>query len=167
MNHHFVTSFGLSVYLLLICLAQIAQAQNDENNIVDKFIANQAKLEKAEEYKDARKVLHGDLNRDGKEDLVVLYTLEGFDGSNLYLQYLAIFIDRNNKLMYAAHQRVGGKNQRGVSLKSVVRGQINFDILEYRRQDASCCPSKTGYASFVFSNGKLKEMKRRGTIRKI
>ena len=142
------------------CLNQFGNnAQNNANNFVDKFVANQAKRERADEYEEARKIIRGDLNGDGKEDVAVLYTLEGFGGTNLYLQYLAVFINRGNKFVYATQRRVGGKNQRILELKSIAKGQINFETQEYLRQDASCCPSGKGHARFTFNNGKLKEIK--------
>jgi hypothetical protein len=159
MNHKLLTTFSSFVLLTLLCCLQITRAQNNEDKIVNKFIANQAKHEKAVEYKEARKVLRSDLNRDGKDEVVVLYTLESFGGTNLWVQYLAIFTNRSNKIIYAAHRSVGRKNERILELQSVAKGQINFDTKEYLRQDASCCPSGKGHARFTFNNGNLKEIK--------
>lgn len=129
MNLKLVTAFCLFACVTLLCLFQPVQAQNGEiDTVVDKFIARQEKHEKAVEYKDARKVLRSDINHDGKEDVVVLYSLEGFfGGTNLWIQYLAVFTNQNNKLVYATHRSVGGKNQRGLLLKSIAKGLINFD----------------------------------------
>ena len=111
--------------------------------------------------------MRGDINHDGKEDVVVLYSLEGFSGgTNLWIQYLAIFTNRGGKLVYAAHQSVGGKNQRTLLLKSIAKNRINFDTQEYLGQDASCCPSGKGQATFIFSSGKLKEIKKSVVKRK-
>ena len=162
MNLKFVTTFCLLPCLILLCVFLPVQAQNDGiETVVDKFIARQEKREKAVEVKDTRKVLRGDVNHDGKEDAVVLYSLEGFHGgTNLWIQYLAVFANRGNKLVDATHRSVGGKNQRGLLLESIAKGQINLDTQEYLRQDASCCPSGKGHARFVFSNRKLKEIKK-------
>lgn len=162
MKYIAVTTFYLFAFLTSICLTLPVQAQSDKIKIVvDRFIARQEKLEKAVEYKDARKLLRGDVNRDGKEDVIVLYSLEGFfGGKNLWIQYLAVFTNRGNELLYATHQSVGGKNQRGLLLKSIAKGQINFDTQEYLPQDASCCPNGKGRASFTFTNGRLKETKK-------
>ena len=159
MNYKLVTTFCLSACLMLLCLFLPVQAQSDKiYALVDRFIARQEKREKAVEYRDARKILRGDVNRDGKEDIVVLYSLEGFfGGTNLWIQYLAVFTNRGNKLVYATHQSIGGKNQRGLLLKSIAKNRIYLDTKEYLRQDASCCPSGKGHASFTFSNGRLKE----------
>jgi hypothetical protein len=99
----------------------------------------------------------GDLNADGAEDAVVLYTLEGQGGSNQYVQYLAVFIHRKERLVYAARQAVGGKNRRSIESVSIKGGRINLQTLEYLPTDASCCPSKKGQMRFVFNGGKLKK----------
>jgi len=128
------------------------------NHSVDRFIASQAKMLKAEEYKEARETAQGDLNGDGQADVVVLYTLENFKGSNLYLQYLAVFLNRAGNIQYATHQVVGGKNRRAAYLKSVKERIVNLDTEEYLPTDASCCPSKKGHTRYILARGKLKEI---------
>lgn len=141
--------------------ARPAPAQNSaENKAITRFIAKQARGEDAEEYVDARKIIRADLNKDGKTDAIVLYTLEGFGGSNLYIQYLAAFTQyRRGTLRFAASVPIGGKNNRGVELKSVENGKINLITLEYLPSDGSCCPSKKGFARVVLAKNKLIEIK--------
>ena len=69
-------------------------------------IAAQANLEKtieryvekirddASEYKEARKILYGDVDGDGTKDAVVQYTLEGFGGGNSWGQSLVVFLNK-------------------------------------------------------------------------
>lgn len=160
MNHKIFITYCLFVCLTLLISSQFVQARNNVS-VIDKFIANQAKREKAEEYTEARKIIRGDLNNDGKEEFAVLYTLEGFGGGNLFLQYLAIFTNQGGNLKYVAQQIVGGKDRRILMFKSISKSQINFDTKEYLSKDASCCPSGKGKARFSFSNGKLTEMRKR------
>jgi hypothetical protein len=134
----------------------LAQSQTDKS-IINSFITRQAKRERATEYQEARSIIKGDLNADGAEDAVVLYTLEGQGGSNQYVQYLAIFIDRKERLAYVTHQVVGGKNRRSIDAVSIKDGKINLQTLEYLPNDASCCPSKKGQLRFILSGGKLKK----------
>ena len=89
---------------------------------------------------------------------MVLYTLEGQGGSNQYVQYLAVFIDRKGKLTYVTHQVVGGKNRRSIEAVSIKDGKINLQTLEYLSNDASCCPSKKGQMRFVLGGGRLKKI---------
>jgi hypothetical protein len=144
--------------LVEICAAPLtlAQSQSDKS-IINSFITQQAKRERATEYEAARSIVKGDLNADGAEDAVVLYTLEGQGGSNQYVQYLAVFIHRKERLVYAARQAVGGKNRRSIESVSIKGGRINLQTLEYLPTDASCCPSKKGQMRFVFNGGKLKK----------
>jgi hypothetical protein len=153
----------LMKYIFLICFVmlgfvQVSDAQS-QNKIVGDFIAGQAKKAKADEYPDARKILRGDVNNDGKEDLVALYTLESFGGGNNYVQYLAVFLGNGKTFRYANHQSIGGKNNRSIELISIRKQTINFETLKYLPKDASCCPSKKGKARFVLKNGRLREIK--------
>jgi len=133
-------------------------SQIQDTAIVDRFISKQAKQEDGEEYADARKMLAGDLNRDGVADVAVLYTIEGQNGTNNYLQYLAVFVRTKNKLVPAAHTVVGGKLNRNVELQSIKNNVIRFKTLSYRASDPASTPSRKGTASFVLSRRKLKEL---------
>lgn len=154
-----ITVFSLLFALEMICTAPraLAQSQSDKS-IINSFITQQAKRERATEYEDARSIVKGDLNADSVEDAVVLYTLEGQGGSNQYLQYLAVFINRQEKLVYITHQLVGGKNRRSIESVSIKDGKINLQTLEYLPTDASCCPSKKGQMRFILSAGRLKRI---------
>src|SRR5690349_10411631 len=76
-----VLMFVLPV-ILLYSPSFASDAQNQDTAVIDKFISKQETRESGYEYKDARKVNAGDLNRDGILDLAVLYTLEGAFGAN-------------------------------------------------------------------------------------
>jgi hypothetical protein len=150
---------AIPLCLTIFVLSQFALAQQEPGEAeVNSFISKQARKEKADEATDSRAVSRGDVNGDGKMDIVALYTLEGFGGGNLYRQYLVVFLGNGKTFRYAAHQPVGGKDNRVLTLDSVKGGKINFETLRYAPNDASCCPSKKGRARFVFSQGKLKEI---------
>lgn len=145
--------------LVVFVLFEPAFSQTDEGErTVQNFITKQAKLKKVDEYADARVILRGDVNGDGKSDLVAQYTLEGFDGSNNFSQYLAVFLNNGKGFRYAAQTVVGGKNKRSMTLNSIKAGKINFEALEYLPKDPSCCPSKKKRVQFVFKGGKLTEI---------
>ena len=153
--------FPLLTTLLLIQYgpASIAQTPTKPADVViTDFLARQEEKEGADEYEEAREIGRGDLNGDGKADAVVLYSLEGFDGSNLYLQYLAVFLSRGGGLHYATHRIVGGKGKRSMALEGISAGKILLKTKEYRSGDASCCPSKKGRALFVLEKQKLREL---------
>jgi len=144
--------------VLLCTFASASSVQNQDITIIDKFISKQATQEGGDEFEDARKVMAGDLNRDGVPDLAVLYTIEGQNGSNNYVQYLAVFIRAKGGLVPVAHTAVGGKSNRGVELRSIRNNVIFFKTLNYGPKDAACCPSKRGATRFVLVNGRLKEL---------
>jgi hypothetical protein len=152
-----VLMFALSVALL--CMSSfVSRARNQDAAVIDEFISKQATQEAGDEYEGARKVVTGDLNRDGVADLAVLYTIEGQNGSNNYVQYLAVFTRNKGGLIPVTHTAVGGKSNRSVELKSIRNNVIFFKTLNYGPKDASCCPSKKGVTRFVLVNGRLKEL---------
>ena len=156
------TLFIITFLFLLPGFANIGSGfQDNDTAAIDAFIARQAKRERGEEYRDARKVVAGDLTHDGLPETVVLYTIEGQGGSNLYIQYLAVFVRRNGKLSSRAHAEVGGKSARGVELNSVEKNSILLDTLNYGPKDASCCPSIKGTTRYVLSGSRLREQQRR------
>jgi hypothetical protein len=143
----------------MICASPLTLAQSpSDKSTINSFISKQAKRERATEYEEARSIVKGDLNTDSAEDAVVLYTIEGQGGSNQYIQYLAVFINRKEKLVYTTHQMVGGKNRRSIESVAIKEGKINLQTLEYLSTDASCCPSKKGQMRFILSGGRLKRV---------
>ena len=72
----------------------------------------------ADEFVGGRRVVRGDVDGDGKADLVVLFTLEQ---GNVWTQFLGLFGVANKVL---ASGRVGGKGQRSVELRQVIDGRV-------------------------------------------
>jgi hypothetical protein len=156
--------FGAMIILPVLSVRPISVAsvmQDDDTAAIDSFIARQAKREQGEEYPEARKVITGDLTHDGVPETVVLYTIEGQIGSNLHIQYLAVFVRRAGKLSPLTHADVGGKSARGVERPSVENNSILLDTMNYGPKDASCCPSIKGTTRYVLAGGKLHEQKQR------
>jgi len=135
------------------------KTQVDDTGIIDRYISRQAQSTHCDEYKDARKVLRGDVNGDGTDDVVALYTLEGCDGANNYAQNLAVFLRKRKSIQYAANAVVGGKLNRSVELISISSGRINLDTMDYSSSDPACCPSRPGKTRYIFSKRKLHEVK--------
>lgn len=134
-----------------------ATAQSDDKTVVDKYIASQAKREGGEEPDGIRKTVEGDLNRDGASDVAVLYTIEGQGGSNNYIQYLAVFVRRNGKLVPVTRLAVGGKNRREIEITSIKENTMFFDTTAYGPRDPSCCPTLKGHTTFVLVGSRLVE----------
>src|SRR5262245_15377777 len=121
--------------LTLVCqtFASPRLFADDESGgpVVDKFITAHARKLHGEEYREARRMVSGDLNIDGQEDLVVQYTLESMCGSNVYRFYLAVFLKQQGQYVYTASRQIGGKLQRDVTLQTIKDGKVLFDTLEY------------------------------------
>ena len=145
-----------SVLLFLLSSALIAQSSDTDK--INKFISRQAVEERGEEYEEARKVVKGDLNRDGVSDLALLYTIEGQDGTNNYVQYLAVFIRVKGRLDHVTETVVGGKSYRAVELQSIRNNVIFFEVLKDATNDATDRGDKRRLTRFVLVKRKLKEI---------
>lgn len=144
--------------LIAVLLFPPVFAQNGDTRPIGRFIEKEAKKTRSEEYVEARKVVRADLNRDGRDDAVVLYTLESFGGSNDYAQFLVVFLaSKNDSLRVAAQKMIGGKNRRAIDSLTVENGIIRLGTLNYARSDASCCPSKKGKIQITLIGRRLVE----------
>ena len=147
--------------VLLIVAAHVAsvvaRAQSGDKSVIDKFIAAQAAREHGEEPDGIRKVVDGDLDHDGVADVAVLYTIEGQNGSNNYIQYLAVFLRKNGNLVYKARVPVGGKNHREIEITSIKDNAMLLNTTAYGPRDPSCCPTIKGKTKFVLVGKKLSE----------
>jgi len=128
-----------------------------EERAVNALVAHQAKRlaranEPVDEFRDARKVAHGELDGDGQRDLVLLFTLE--QGNN-WTQFLAAFSGPDVNPVATA--RVGGKGERSIALSSVTDRRIGITTMSYRPSDALCCPSVAGRSWFALRRGALVE----------
>ena len=150
----------LTTFAFFFCSDVVASARQDQDAAaIDNYIARQARRERAEEYREARTVVVGDLTHDGVPETVVLYTIEGQGGTNLHIQYLAVFARQSGKLSAVTRVDVGGKSARSVELRSVEDNAILLDTMGYGPKDAQCCPSVKGATRYVLSGRRLREQK--------
>jgi hypothetical protein len=157
-------AFSIVLFMILAsvccCWIRIASAQQDDDSpIIYAYISRQARREQGEEYREARKVVVGDLTHDGAPETVVLYTIESQGGRNLYIQYLAVFVRRNGKLSPLTHAEVGGKSVRSVELVSVEKNSILLDTKSYGPNDPQCCPTVKGATKYVLVGRTLHEQR--------
>jgi len=160
------TSLVLVLLALAWCTPGASALPEQDVATIDTFIAHQAHRERGEEYRDARKVVAGDLTRDGVPETVVLYTIESQGGTNNYVQYVAVFTRGDGRLLPLTYTEVGGKSTRSVELTSVDDNTIRLETLGYGPQDASCCPSVKGTTGYVLVGRALREQKRRAPQRR-
>jgi len=106
-----------------------------------------------QEFVGGRKTLRGDVTGDGREDLVVLFTLERGD---LWVQYLAAISSAGTPLATAEVARKGG---RAVDLDRTEGTLIQLTTKKYAPGDAACCPSLLARATYALKGRHLKELK--------
>ena len=154
--------FPAIIAVITVALSAAAvSAQNVDKAAIDKFISAQATREHGEEYPDARKVVTGDLDGDGAPETVVLYTIEGQNGSNNHVQYLAVFKRANGNLVPLTHTSVGSKTNRDAELDSVSNRLINLTTMSFAKNDPACCPTLKGKAWYKLALGRLVAVKSR------
>jgi hypothetical protein len=148
----------ISSLLLLTLVVSPSEASLSpvESKAVKAFIDGLAKQrtlgrDGVEEFVGGRKIARGDVDGDGKADLIVLFTLEQ---GNVWTQFLSMFGVGNKPL---ASARVGGKGQRSVELRQVTDGRVELSTKNYGPADALCCPSVVGHSWFVLRANALEE----------
>ncbi|WP_372362106.1 hypothetical protein ACCQ10_02515 [Xanthomonas sp. NCPPB 1325] len=123
--------------------------------VINAVIAQEAKkADGATEYKDARKVVEGDLTGDGKPEVVALYTLEGGGGGNGSGSYLAAFQRKETgQLQLAGTTSVSGFGvaAQNVSLED---GTVHVKLLVQGPDDPDCCPSTEEEVLYVVHGNK-------------
>lgn len=125
---------------------------------IGEFVERFAKESEAVENPDARKLVCGDLDGDGNSETAVLFTLESFHGSNLWRQYVAVFKGTTTpKLDLIDTKTVGGKNYSLVKDIEIEDHRIVLTLLDYRPEDASCCPSLPGSEVLLLTEGRLRD----------
>jgi hypothetical protein len=142
--------------LTLIASAPDASLSSAESQAINVFIKGQAKQRTSggnivEEFPGGRQIARGDLDGDGKADLVVLFTLEQ---GNVWTQFLSVFGSENKPF---ATMRVGGKGRREVELRQVTDRRVELATKNYGPLDALCCPSIVGHSWLVLHGDQLEE----------
>jgi hypothetical protein len=128
--------------------------------VINAHIRKEAKSQGAAEYREARKVIFGDVDGDGDDDAVAQYTIEGMGGGNSFAQMLAIFTNQKGVYRFATQEVVGGKfAYRTSKLTNVENGKIILSTETCAEPPQGLCDNpKKGQAIFTFNNGKLKEL---------
>lgn len=137
----------------------VALNKEEAQKVIDRYIAGVAKVSDASEYKEARKIIYGDLDGDGDEDAAAQFTIEGMGGGNNYGFYLAVFRNENGKLKGVTDDAIGGKLNRDVTFTKIENGRMFFDTKDYAEDDGACCPSIEGKTTYVLEGEKLVEKK--------
>jgi hypothetical protein len=151
--------------LATLCLAGVVEAQAPNpamgpvmvQGYANAAIAAHARRVGGTAPRESRKTCEGDLNGDGRGDVVVVYTIEGAGGGggNGWTQYLIVLTVAPQGLGSTAPKEVGRTGDRGVESCRVVAGKIEAATKVYLPTDPSCCPSKPGTLTLTLEKGKL------------
>lgn len=114
---------------------------------VDRVIANDVAEDGGAENKDGREVLFADLNGDGTNDAVVLYTIEGQGGGNGYYQSLATFYGHADGWDYRGKLVVGSGV---VDIQLAGPKTFGLKVLTVGPDDADCCPSVENTQKYIW-----------------
>jgi len=154
--------------LLLLPLPALAAEPNTVEAATEALVAILTDSA-ATEYTDARQI-HYPAGKTGMA--LVFFTLESFGGGNNSTYYLAVFepswkdeaqettAETIDKYRLVGYLPVGGDGWRSVDFADVVfeKDQITIKTEEYADNDAMCCPSKPGTATFKLENNRLTEI---------
>ena len=142
---------------IILCSSTAIKAQANLQKAVAAHINKVS--EDASEYKEARKIIYGDVDGDGTKDAVVQYTLEGAGGGNSWGQNLVVFLNKKGVYKLAADEVVGGKFFRSFTVQKVV-GKTIIGATEACPKDepqGMCKNPEKKKVKYVLLNDKLKE----------
>lgn len=104
-------------------------------------------------YLSINKVLYGDLNRDGKDEAVVLYSC-GSGASYVYFRGL-IFTMNPKRLLFLSPLDGGNKGDGGFHRVTIRRGLLVVERYQVGIGGSPCCPDKIRTVKYRLSGTKL------------
>ena len=150
------SDFG-DVRMAILSPASVRAQSFKAEKVIRQFVAQRARKEGGSPY--ISKIVRGDLDRDGNEDAIVNYAIEGIGGGNFSLLYIAVFLNNRGKLVYKTQMSAGSFGSgtgSQLAAESIDNGKLIVEVDEYLPQDAVCCPSKKSHKQFVLERGRLR-----------
>lgn len=127
---------------------------------VERLIQSKARALGGQEYCQYRLYSAlSDVDGDGRDDFIVVFTVEGqHGGTNDHASFLAVFLSSRGPARPLLIE-VGHRGERDPVSVEVDRRTIVLATREYLATDAACCPSGKGQAVYRVENGALREVK--------
>ena len=141
--------------LMALSLASGAPTCKTADPRIETLIATYARKTNSDEYCQAR-LYHtiDDLDGDGKDDFVLVFTLE-LKAGNYSAQYMAVFPSSTQWKPIVL--KVGERGERYVDQIDVEEGRtLVLTTEEYEDGDPACCPSGDGEVRYRLEGGQLK-----------
>ena len=145
------TVLGLAVHVGPVA----AEAPVGWEGFANAWIASHAQRVHGNAPRETRKSCAGDVNGDGHEDVVVIYSIEGVGGGNDWTQYATVLTAAPQGCGVTKPKEVGGKSVRVVDGCTVTGSTVELELKTYGPKDGSCCPSVPGKARYRFEKGAL------------
>ena len=124
---------------------------------VEKDIRTVARRLQGNEYCQFRQyVTIDDIDGDGKDDFVVMFTVEGVHGSmNHFLRFVLVYLSSRADAQPVQIQ-VGERGKRSASrFLRLERNEITVEDDVWQEGDALCCPSGKGQSVYEIKDGKI------------
>ena len=147
----------IAAQAVLVLMAAAAPTCKTADARVEDAIAGKSRELNGQEYCQFRiyETL-SDLDGDGIDDFVVVFTVEGAGGGgNNSTQYLLVLASRSG--WQPVEARVGARGERTVESVEVSKGTLRLHVLKYGRGDAMCCPSRPASVRYRLAGRTLTE----------
>ena len=154
----------LKIYVVILILffsqAGLAQKIPDcklANEYVEQLILKKANELQGEEFCQFRHYNSiNDLDNDGIDDFVVVYSVEGvLKSASNYLDFMMIFLSSNEGKAPLEIQ-VGGRGDVTCNgIERVDKNIIELEMLVWKENDALCCPSGKGKAFYKIKDKQI------------
>ncbi|MWV14927.1 hypothetical protein F3I16_02610 [Pseudomonas sp. L-22-4S-12] len=123
---------------------------------IDAHIQQATARDGGAEYREARVVRNLDLNGDGEQDALVLYSIEGQGGGNGSFQTLAVLHAQDGGYALQASTVVNGS---ATDVKLLAAQTIGVSSLTLGPDDAMCCPTVESLQKFSWDGRQLVEVR--------
>ena len=125
-----------------------------QSRIVESTIAAVARNLKGQEYCQFRHYQTlDDVDGDGTDDFIVLFSVEGMQGGNDHYTFMSVFLSGRNWQPMTI--KTGGRGERDPVSVEVRDHKIILETLVYLPSDAMCCPSGKGTLVYEIQGNKL------------
>ncbi len=146
---------------LIIAMAGAAGAADagptciTQSKLLESTIAAVARHLKAQEYCQFRQYYTlDDVDGDGKNDFIVLFSVEGIGGGgNDHADFMAVFL--SGQKWRPITVKTGGRGERDPISAEVRNHRIILSTRVYRPEDPLCCPSGKGTLIYEVHGNKL------------